>query len=140
MYFIMSFCNKFAVSYGLIVITKNNKVMLIKRKIPYCVQNFYVFLHDHGVQQDPYNQNPFLQLKEVFETMWLPYLDKYDQQNYFRFQHGNIYEDMYDFPHGQLGIAKLTKNRVQCFMNAYREFREETGFRFSFTKEDIERC
>lgn len=32
--------NQLSVSYGLIVITKNKKVVLIERKIPYCVQNF----------------------------------------------------------------------------------------------------
>lgn len=134
----MNCYNKFAVSYGLIVITKDEKVMLIKRKIPYCVQNFYIFLYKHGIQYDSYNQNPYYQLKELFECYWLPYLDEYDQIDYQRFKNGTVFEDMFDYPHGQIAASKFPRTRLQCFMNAYREFREETGFRFSFIKEDID--
>ena len=134
----MTIQNKFAVSYGLIVITKNNRVMLIQRKIPYCIQNFYVFLHDQGIQHDHYEQNPFYRLKDFFETIWLPNCSENDREDYFRFQNGKVFEDMYDYPHGQLATAKNARNRIQCFMNAYREFREETGFRFSFIKENID--
>lgn len=129
--------NKFAVSYGLIVKTKNNRVMLIKRKIPYCIQNFYVFLDDMRVPHDKNDHHPFYRLRDIFEKEWLPYLSKNDQIDYQCFQNGMVFEDMYDYPHGQLAVSKFPKNRYQCFMNAYREFREETGFRFSFTKEDI---
>ena len=134
----MNFRNKFAVSYGLIVLTKNNRVMLIKRKVPYCIQNFYIFLHNQGIQYDFYDQNPFFRLRMVFENAWLPYLNEYDQRDYIRFRKRKIFEDMYDYPHGQLSTSKIVKNRIQCFMNAYREFKEETGYRFSFTKDDID--
>lgn len=133
----MSCRNKFAISYGLIVITKNNRVMLIKRKVPYCIQNFYMFLNDQGIKHDNYDQNPFNRLKDFFENEWLPFLNENDQIDYFCFQNGKVFEDMYDYPHGQMAISKLPKSRLQCFLNAYREFREETGFRFSFRKEDI---
>lgn len=134
----MSLRNKFTTSYGLIVKTKNNKVMLIKRKVPYCVQNFYVLLHDLGVRHDFYDHNPFHRLKRFFESQWLPKLSEYDQKDYFRYQNGEVFEDMYDFPHGQM-TSKISKDRYQCFWNAFREFREETGFRFSYTKNDIDR-
>lgn len=135
----MSGRNKFAVSYGLIVITKENRVMLIKRKVPYCIQNFYMFLNDKGIKHDSYDQHPFHRLKDIFENEWLPYLNKNDQWDYFHFKNGKLFEDMYDYPHGQMSVSKFPKSRLQCFKNAYREFREETGFRFSKTKEDIEK-
>lgn len=130
--------NKFAVSYGLIVKTKNNKVMLIKRKIPYCVQNFYVLLNDLGIKHNIYDHDPFHLIKDFFESKWLPKLSKYDQIDYYRFQNGKVFEDMYDFPHGQM-TTKVSKNRYQCFWNAYREFQEETGYRFSYTDKDIDK-
>lgn len=135
----MCYRNKFAVSYGLIVITKDNRVMLIKRKVPYCVQNFYIFLNEQGIKHNSYDQNPWNRLQDFFENECLPYLSENDQLDYFRFKNGKIFEDMYDYPHGQMSISKFPKNRLQCFQNAYREFREETGFRFSCSEEDIDK-
>lgn len=116
----------------------DEKVMLIKRKVPYCIQNFYIVLNDLGITHDAYNQNPFEQIKDFFEGYWLPHLSEHDQKDYFRFINGEMFEDMYDFPHGQLNI-KVPKSILQCFMNAYREFREETGYRFSFIKDEVEK-
>lgn len=134
----MCYRNPFAVSYGLIVKTHTNRVMLIQRKVPYCIQNFYIFLSKLGIEHDTHDPNPFHKVKEVFEKDHLPHLTLNDQTDYKCFQNGVVFEDMYDYPHGQLLPTKGSKTtRFHCFLNAYREFREETGFRFTFTKEDV---
>lgn len=127
--------NKFAVSYGLIVKTKNNRIMLIRRKVPYCVQNYYIYLHQKKIRYDKITHEPFLQIRESFEKDRLPNLAEHDQLDYQRFLNGEIFEDWYDFPHGQMS-HKRGKGNYDRFLTAYREFREETGFRFSFKKED----
>lgn len=130
--------SNYSYSYGLIVTTKSNKILIIKRKVPYCVQNFYWFLHLKGIKYSWNNLNPFQELKTLFEDIWLPTLDEYDRLDYMAFIKGLPFEDMYDFPHGQL-LYKNRKNLYQTFKSAYREFQEETGFRFSFKKEDLKR-
>ena len=128
--------NNFTTSYGLIVKTYNNRVMLIKRKVPYCVQNFYIFLHKNNFKYEGTTHDPFYQVKETFEKTWLPKLSESDRLDYMRFIKGEMFEDLYDFPHGQV-CHKYPQTLHQYFMTAYREFREETGYRFFFTKEDV---
>lgn len=125
-------------SYGLIVTTRKNRVVLIKRKVPYCVQNFYHFLHKKNVFFDEYSQDPFPIVKESFEHVVLPNLEECDQLDYSRFINDEIFEDLYDFPHGQLR-HRSTSSIYDCFQEAYREFQEETGYRFRFSKEDIKK-
>ena len=132
-------CNKFTTSYGLIVKTRNNRVMLIKRKVPYCVQNFYVYLHKNNIKYEGSTHDPFNEVKEVFEKLWLPNLDESDRLDYMRFTKGEPFEDLYDFPHGQIS-HRNPQNLNQYFKTAYREFREETGYRFSITDEEIKQC
>lgn len=128
--------NKFSTSYGLIVKTQNNCIILIRRKVPYCVQNFYISLHSKQIKYDFPTMHPFEEVKKDFEATYLPNLKAEDRLDYMRFKNGSIFEDFYDFPHGQIA-RKSHKTRVQKFLSAYREFCEESGYRFTFKKNHI---
>ncbi|GFS72675.1 uncharacterized protein TNCV_1420711 [Trichonephila clavipes] len=53
------------------------------------------------------------------------------------FWDGECYDDLYDFPHGQLrSKPKEDISTIKLFYVVYREFQEETGFHFKFTKEE----
>lgn len=132
----MKVVNKCSTSYGLIVKTEN-KIMLIKRKVPYCVQSFYMHLHRAGREYNRQSHHPFESIKLDFENNWISKLEKWDFLDYLRFKRNEIIEDLYDFPHGQLSKNKRP-TVYNCFKTAYREFCEETGYKFSFTKTDIE--
>lgn len=100
------------------------------------MQHFYFHLHRNDVKFHWENCNPFPDIQDLFETVWLPRLNETDYQDYAAFKCGGTYEDLYDFPHGQL-TEKSVKSVYQLFKVAYREFREETGFKFSFTESDV---
>lgn len=132
----------FTVAYGLIVKTNDDRVMLIKRKVPYCIHNFYIFLHNNNFKYTTFSHNPFNTVKDIFEENVLPRLGKSDRLDYFRFIKGEMFEDLYDFPHGQLIYRKNYASNYSIykyFYTAYREFVEETGFKFNFTNKDIEK-
>lgn len=108
--------NKYVFSYGLIVETVDEKVVLIQRKVPYSVQNYLM----------QYNLNNLSQFdKTHFEKNWfskhLSFKMKIDYINYLE---NNNFEDKFDFPHGQL----INNNP---FKTACKEFNEETGYKFN---------
>lgn len=131
--------NKLTTSYGLMVKTESDRMVLIKRRVPYCVQNFYLFLHKRKVEYEGPLHDAFRRIQPVFESQWLPTLAEHDQLDYRRFAEGETFEDLYDFPHGQptYNVPKMQVKEYQ-FVTAYREFCEEAGYRFDYTKEDIE--
>lgn len=130
--------NNFTISYGLIVKTNDDRIIMIKRKVPYCVQNFYVYLHKNNIPYRGTTHNPFHQIKDLFEEKWLPTLSESDRLDYMRFTKGEIFEDLYDFPHGQLSHND-PQDLYQYFRNSYREFCEETGYKFNFASSDIKK-
>lgn len=131
--------NKFAESYGLIVKTKCGRVVTIRRKVPYCVQNYLMALHKKGNEGFDPNHCSFKDVRHRFEKEYVPTMSTSDLQDYHRFLQGHDYEDKYDFPHGQLNkMSSKKQTRYQLFLSAYREFREESGYRFTFNRADIE--
>lgn len=133
---------KFSKSYGLIVKTKCGRVVVIRRKVPYCVQNYFVHLHGLCKKNKlEFNSDrcQFEDVRDKFEKEYLAHVSESDRLDYERFLKGNVYEDLYDFPHGQLHKKKKPNDDYyQIFLSAYREFQEETGYRFSFKREDVE--
>lgn len=131
--------NAFAVSYGLIVITKDRKIVIIQRKIPYCIQDFLM-------KNKSYNINNY---KDAFIKNSFPSLNLNMKFDYFRFVCGSEFEDQFDLPHGQMKLnistlkrfIRLTNNnfnkncfKYHAFMTAFREFKEETGFSFKLNE------
>lgn len=131
--------NNFSTSYGLIIITKEKNVVIIRRKIPYCVQNFLI--KNKNLTINNYIE-PFM---EYFKTM-----ESNMKFDYFNFVCNLQFEDEFDFPHGQLDFTTVSKiiqviqnkkfnhlykNKLKyhTFMTALREFKEETGYYFKFT-------
>lgn len=110
--------HKYKNSYGLIVIVKNKQVVLIKRKFPYVFQQY---LMDKKV-------------KYTWKDFSEDYLNKQNEsikKDYARYENNEIFEDQYDFPHGQLDKKSKRYQTVSRFWaNAFREFTEETGFHF----------
>ncbi|KAG8172723.1 hypothetical protein JTE90_003912 [Oedothorax gibbosus] len=123
--------HKLSTTYG-VVKTFDNRIVIICRKVPYCVQNYY---HRKNRKTKPCDN--FAVVRDQFEKEQLPLLKPYDQLDYQRFIQDLPYEDRYDFPHGQLAIRKPS-SIYTLFKEAYREFEEESGFRFKFIKKDIE--
>lgn len=133
--------NRHSVSFGLIVKTNCGRIVLLERKVPYCIQNFYVYLHKF-CKHETFNAINFLAVRDRFEKQHLSKLSKRDKLEYVKFLSGEKFEDYYDFPHGQYqkSSSKFTQDtKFKLFLSAYREFVEESGFRFTFTKEDVER-
>ncbi|GIY63820.1 hypothetical protein CEXT_579631 [Caerostris extrusa] len=84
-------------------------VVMIHRKIPYCIQNYYARLNRLKKNVDSYEFNT---VQNHFETLYLPKLPKHDHEDYKRFKLGLMFEDVYDFPHGQMQ-RKYPKATVQ---------------------------
>lgn len=130
--------NKYSTSYGLVVKSAFNNIIILRRKIPYSVQDFFA----HLSRQKGFSLSPkhFPTVKKYFENEWVPRLKPHELEDYNRFLKGEVFEDEFDFPHGQLERKKKhSLNKYIQFCTAYREFQEESGFHFSFTKRDIER-
>ncbi|GBN19688.1 hypothetical protein AVEN_261774-1 [Araneus ventricosus] len=128
--------SKFSTSYGLVVKTSSNGVVVLRRKIPYCVQDFFL----HLSRKKGYSRMPvrFPAVRTEFEKEWVPRLEPHEVEDYRRFLTGAIIEDEYDFPHGQFQRSKKCPvNLYTAFFTAYREFQEESGFHFTFSKRDI---
>ncbi|GFS69049.1 uncharacterized protein TNCV_1699471 [Trichonephila clavipes] len=130
--------HKCSTSYGIVVKTKCKRIMVLHRKVPYCIQDFFHRLHK---KKYPWSSSHslFLDVWAQFENEWLPTMRKHELEDYKRYLKGEYYEDLYDFPHGQLRPKpKEDISTIELFYVAYREFQEETGFHFKFTKEEIE--
>ena len=129
--------NAFTESYGLIVLTKDKKIVLIQRKIPYCVQDFLMKNKSYTINN---YHNAFIE--QSFKSLNLNM--KFD---YIQFVCGSEFEDQFDLPHGQMElpngitekqIIKLANNKNYliryAFNTALREFKEETGYSFKLNK------
>lgn len=135
---------QFQTSYGLIVKTDCGKVVMIERKFPYCVQTFMIKKQKEST--NPFSPFDFTDpLKEEFEKEFLPALKESDRLDYRRYLALSDCEDKFDFPHGQMDYkfrkkiyAKPYERRRILFRIAYREFVEETGYRFSYDVNDID--
>ncbi|GFR31709.1 uncharacterized protein TNCT_58671 [Trichonephila clavata] len=116
-----------------------NCIVVLRRKVPYCIQDFFHRLHTKKYLL-PSSPSQFFDIRAEFEDEWLPMLKKHGLEDYKRYLNGEYFEDLYDFPHGQLR-SKLKEDisTIELFNAAYREFQEETGFHFKFTKEEVER-
>ncbi|GFY06395.1 uncharacterized protein TNCV_3651821 [Trichonephila clavipes] len=103
--------HKCSTSYGIVVKTKCKRIMVLHRKVPYCIQDFFHRLHK---KKYPWSSSHslFLDVWAQFENEWLPTMRKHELEDYKRYLKGEYYEDL--------------------------EFQEETGFHFKFTKEEIE--
>lgn len=129
--------NRFHLSVGIVAITIKMEVVLIKRIMPYSLENF-IINNDLTL-----SEQSMLQMKPLFEKN-LHKLRYYDRLDYLMFQESGICEDIIDFPHGQIkkkykdvNIHNLDSNKIFLFRNAHREFCEETGYTFEFTYKDI---
>lgn len=123
--------NEFCISYGIVVKTVDGRVVLLERKVPYCVQDYFISLKN--TNRPPC---PFQEIREQFERDRLPFLTEYEQLDYRRFADGAMFEDQYDFPHGQCHPKHKSKRKKFCA--ALREFKEESGFHFHVSCKDIE--
>ena len=114
----MTMPNNYKNSYGLVVIVKNELVVLIKRNFPYVFQQY---LMD---KKNNCNINDFIE----------NYLAKQDSAiklDFYRFFKNEKFEDEYDFPHGQLDKkSKRYQTTDWYWLTALREFQEETGLKF----------
>lgn len=122
--------NCFSHSVGLIAITQDEKFVVIKKRFPYCIENYIVSrkinLEERGTDV----------VREFLYSHCSSFVDD-DLKGYLN---ELAYEDEYDFPHGQINRylqQKIDFNhyiipryKFQLFKIAKREFEEETGFTF----------
>lgn len=137
--------NSFCQSYGLIVLTKGlpEKVMLVERKIPYCLQNLllkkmsaflsnkYKYVRANNMEilksgdTDPDSSTPSYEIgKDWYRFVQLTVakmLDVckkethlYDDADFERYENGLVFEDQFDFPHGQMSAKtkKILRNYI----------------------------
>lgn len=119
--------------YGIVLKTKSNEIVIIKRKVPYCIQNCFYVLHKKDI---PFTTDS-KKFQELFEQHYADKLTPSDLLDYQRFLNKQIFEDTYDFPHGHVKIYGKKTNIYKLFYEAYREFTEETGFCFDIVKSQI---
>ena len=119
--------NAFRESYGLVVLVKGSpeKVMFVERNIPYCVHNLLLkkmnsFISDKTTSKnndmDKINWTHSVRfiVKETLTTC------KNDANlcnniDFIRYKKGLIFEDQYDFPHGQMSAK--SKRILFNYMN-----------------------
>lgn len=128
--------NMYSTAYGLIVLTEEKKIVLLKRKVPYCVQDF--LMKNRHLNLNNYEKS----FQNYFKT-----LDFQLKIDYINFRNNLSFEDEYDFPHGQMELnTKKLKYLIEhiqmksksntsvfkfyAFITAIREFKEETGYSF----------
>ncbi|GFQ68212.1 uncharacterized protein TNCT_730091 [Trichonephila clavata] len=128
--------HKYSTSYGIVVKTVCQKIVIINRKVPYCIQSFYISLHKQKYEQ-PSAMFQFKDVQELFEDTWLPYMKEHDLVDYKKYLDTKCFEDYFDFPHGQLRKKKNGLSLTKIFYDAYMEFKEETGFFFYVRQSDI---
>ena len=125
--------SKFKYSAGLVVVTDNNKVVLIKRNIPYCYENYLIEKNYRLTLEN------FERYKEEFKLYRLHKMPSHDRKDFLNYYNGvGCMEDEYDFPHGQLPKKKKKKFKIlylnrfekDLYKTAVREFKEETGYKF----------
>lgn len=135
--------NSFCESYGLVVLTKGlpEKAMLVERKIPYCVQNLLLkkmsnFLSNKYIRRDQITAeilkcNDTLSSNSVYELEkdWYQFVQLlvsktltackkethlYDDTDFERYENGLVFEDQFDFPHGQMSTKtkKILRNFI----------------------------
>ncbi|GFT46901.1 uncharacterized protein NPIL_498011 [Nephila pilipes] len=129
--------HKCSTSYGIVVKTACKRIVVLRRKVPYCIHDFFHCMHKKKCQIP----SQFSEMQYQFEDEWLAHLKDHELVDYKRYVDGEIFEDLYDFPHGQLGRSNKQKgdiSNISLFYAAYREFQEETGFHFTFTQTNIE--
>lgn len=141
----MAKTNAFSTSYGLVVITKDKKTVIIQRKIPYCVQ-------DYLMKNKSLNMNNYI---DSFIKKFFPSLSFSLKLDFLCYCWGFEFEDQFDFPHGQLQIksgllkdimSTMQKNsdegkkqlKTLAYLTAVREFKEETGYSFDFHRKNID--
>lgn len=133
--------NAFSTSYGVVVVTKDKKTVIIQRKIPYCVQDF--LMKNKSLNINNYEESFY----KNFSSSW----NKSIKTDYLQFKQNKEFEDQFDFPHGQLEcnkrlLRKLLQNNSEedknyfkkiAFLTAVREFKEETGYCFDFPRKNL---
>ena len=153
--------NAFRESYGLVVVTKNSprKVMLVERKIPYCVHNILLSkmtkIFTNTSKCFDRSDKDWRCLVRCIVSEMLTECKKdtslHDNVDFRRFEYGLVFEDQYDYPHGQmstktkktlLSFIKQEENvnspmcqflsKLAGFITAFMEFEEETGYTFRF--------
>jgi hypothetical protein len=123
--------NEFSISYGIVAKTVDDMVVILQRKVPYCVQDYFIALK--LTKQIPCQ---FPDIREQFERERLPFLKEHEKLDYRRFRAGDVFEDQYDFPHGQCCPRYPSKQKK--FIAALREFKEESGFHFKISNKEID--
>lgn len=102
--------------------------------MPYCIQNF---LMRNGMDLSKENM---AKMKPYLDVNMKAILKDYEITEYERFCNKCTYEDIIDFPHGQMDHRKkidftdLEQHRFELFKSAFREFVEETGYTFFYSK------
>ncbi|GFT70516.1 uncharacterized protein NPIL_284551, partial [Nephila pilipes] len=100
--------HKLSTSYGIVVKTDCKRIVVLRRKVPYCIQDFFHRMHKKKCQVP----SQFSEMQCQFEDEWLPHLKEHELVDYKRYLDGDIFEDLYDFPHGQLGRSNKQKSEI----------------------------
>ncbi|GFY63707.1 uncharacterized protein TNIN_208481 [Trichonephila inaurata madagascariensis] len=128
-------------SYGLIVSTRDEKVLVLERKVPYCVENFMKQLHARKIL---YFKQP---IEPLFEKEYLNTLSPENKLEYDHYCGGLEFEDKIDFSRGQLRAEVLRKilhnkerGRDILFQYVLRRFKEETGYNPCLKDSGADQC
>lgn len=172
--------NRFSKSYGLVVFTRypTLRVVIVERKIPYCLTNRLVnkvkkqsFIKNlNSIDCDEKSPSKtlsksviewirnFIQSFQVDNQKDLTGIKPSDIKDFRNYKSGKMFEDKYDFPHGQMtrrtktylnekiGKSENIQNKnyyvnlltkFAGFITAFVEFEEETGYTFRFDSDMV---
>ncbi|GFR21414.1 hypothetical protein TNCT_418371 [Trichonephila clavata] len=72
---------------------------------------------------------PIFDVRVQFEKEWMPKMKKHELEDYKRYLKGEYYEDLYDFPHGQLRSKPKEKvSTTELFMLLIGNFKKKLDF------------
>ncbi|GFR04661.1 hypothetical protein TNCT_623501 [Trichonephila clavata] len=89
------------------------------------------FFHRLHKKKQPWPSSPslFFDVRAQFEDEWMPMMKKHELEDYKRYLKGESYEDMYDFPHGQLRSKPKEKiSTTELFMLLIGNFKKKLDF------------
>lgn len=153
--------NMFRKSYGLVVLLTGfpEKVLIVERKIPYCVHNLFLkkmlsffskkYKSKNEISENLEGENWYRYVHVMANKILTTCKNEthiYDEDDFVKYEKGHVFEDQYDFPHGQMSTKtkRIFKNYIYEIYNHPRSIasviEKDTHFKQNifFAQDEVE--